>query len=87
MNAYLKGGCLAIYLLAVLGSYIAFPFGIALTLKVVAVTLVAAHALGVADRIRQRQEAPGAVDRQHRTNAALLASALEAVGETVVARD
>lgn len=44
MNAYLKGGCLAIYLLAVLGSYIAFPFGIALTLKVVAVTLVAAHA-------------------------------------------
>jgi hypothetical protein len=45
MNAILKSGCLAIYLLAIVGAFVALPFGITSVLQMVAVILLAAHVL------------------------------------------
>jgi hypothetical protein len=47
MNTLLRGGCLAVYLLALVGVFAGLPFGIAATLRYVALVLLGAHLLEV----------------------------------------
>jgi hypothetical protein len=45
LNVVLKGSCLAVYLLAVVGIVVELPFGITSTVQYGAAILLAAHAL------------------------------------------
>jgi uncharacterized protein YhhL (DUF1145 family) len=45
MNTILKAGCLAVYVLAIISSRMAFPAGIGPTVQVIALVLLAAHTL------------------------------------------
>jgi hypothetical protein len=59
MNTVLKAGCLAIYLLAVVGAVVALPFGITPTLQKVAVILLAVHVLELLVAFKSVRRHPG----------------------------
>ncbi|WP_085722933.1 hypothetical protein [Pseudomonas sp. R37(2017)] len=59
MNKLLKIGCLAIYLLALAGLFIALPFGAEIPLRYVAAILLAAHLLETFFMFRHVRRYPG----------------------------
>jgi uncharacterized protein YhhL (DUF1145 family) len=59
MNNIVKTSCLAIYLLAVIGGYGVLPAGMASAIQLVAVVLVAAHALELLVAFKAVQRHPG----------------------------
>lgn len=48
MSTFLKASCLAIYLLAVIGGFVALPFGLSSALQNIAAILLGLHALELA---------------------------------------
>jgi lysylphosphatidylglycerol synthetase-like protein (DUF2156 family) len=48
MNTFLKASCLAIYLLAVIGGFVALPFGLTSALQNIAAILLGLHVLELA---------------------------------------
>lgn len=61
MNALLKIGCLAIYLLALAGLFIVLPFGAETALRYAAVVLLGAHALEALLMFRHVRHYPGSL--------------------------
>jgi uncharacterized protein YhhL (DUF1145 family) len=59
MNTVLKASALAIYLLAVLGAYVAIPFGVGSVLQMVAVILLVAHVLELLIAFKSVKRYPG----------------------------
>ena len=45
VNVYMKAGCLALYLSAIVSSFVALPLGLASILQIAAVAVLAAHTL------------------------------------------
>jgi uncharacterized protein YhhL (DUF1145 family) len=59
MNNIVKTSCLAIYLLAAIGAYGVLPAGVASAIQLVAVVLVAAHALELLVAFKAVKRHPG----------------------------
>jgi len=59
MNTVSKAICLAIYLLAVAGAFVALPFGITSVLQKVAVILLLAHVLELLIAFKSVKRYPG----------------------------
>jgi uncharacterized protein YhhL (DUF1145 family) len=59
MYTVLKAGCLAIHALAVLGAYVAVPFGLAPVLQTIAVVVVALHGLELLIAMNSVRRYPG----------------------------
>jgi uncharacterized protein YhhL (DUF1145 family) len=59
MNTVSKAICLAIYLLAVAGAFVALPFGITSVLQKVAVILLVAHVLELLIAFKSVKRYPG----------------------------
>jgi hypothetical protein len=59
MNTLLKAGCLAIYLLAVIGAFIALPFGATSALQTVAAILLGLHVLELLVAFKSIRRYPG----------------------------
>ena len=61
MITYMKAGCLAVYLVAVLGAFAVLPFGIAPAVQYLAAILLALHALEVLVAFRSVRQYPGSL--------------------------
>lgn len=59
MNAFLKAGCLAIYLLAVIGGFTTLPFGATSALQSVAAVLLGLHVLELLVAFKSVRRYPG----------------------------
>jgi uncharacterized protein YhhL (DUF1145 family) len=59
MNTNLKAVCLAIYLLAILGIFVALPPGVASAVQKIAIILLAAHVLELAYAFKSVKRYPG----------------------------
>jgi uncharacterized protein YhhL (DUF1145 family) len=59
MITFAKAICLAVYVLAVLGAFVALPFGIAPALQYLAVILLVLHALEALIALRSVRRYPG----------------------------
>jgi hypothetical protein len=59
MSSIVKASCLAVYLLALVGAYVALPFGIGSTLQGLAVILLVLHALEVLIAYKSIRQYPG----------------------------
>lgn len=59
MNTLLKAGCLAIYLLALVGAFVALPWGAESALQNITAILVGLHALELAIAYQSVRRHPG----------------------------
>jgi len=59
MNTLLKAGCLVIYLLALVGTFVALPLGAESTLQNIAAILVGLHVLELAIAYQSVRRHPG----------------------------
>jgi hypothetical protein len=59
MNTYLKALCLVTYLLAVIGVFVALPFGVTPWLQKVAILLLLAHTLELLVAFKSVKRYPG----------------------------